>query len=127
MYHFTSTKGGAKEFESLKSLFVDAEGKEVDRGVKFDLFGEYLGTSKFIEKPNWVAELDKKLAEYVAQYGTQFENLKKLKAACENELAQLEAQKLEDTLGSMTNDQLTALLEKAKAKAEEKARKAKKG
>ena len=115
MIHFTSTKGGAKEFESLKSLFVDAEGKEVDRGVKFDLFGEYLGTSKFIEKPNWVAELDKKLAEYVAQYGTQFANLKKLKEACKRELAQLEAKKLENTLDSMTNDQLTALLEKARA------------
>lgn len=123
MYHFTSTKGGAKEFESLKSLFVDAEGKEVDRGVKFDLFGEYLGTSKFIEKPNWVAELDKKLAEYVAQYGTQYENLKKLKEACENELAELEAKKLENTLDSMTDKQLTALLEKARA--EDEARKAK--
>ena len=116
MLKFTSTKGSATvEIESLERLFVDEKGKEVDRGIKFDLFGEYLGTSKFIEKPNWVAELDKKLAEYVAQYGTQFENLKKLKAACERELAQLEAKKLENTLDSMTNDQLTALLEKARA------------
>jgi hypothetical protein len=121
MLSFTSTKDGAtKQFESLKSLFVDAEGKEVDRGVRFDLFGEYLGTSKFLEKPNWVAELDKKLTEYVAQYGTQLENLKKLKAVCESELAQLEAQKLEDTLGGMTNEQLTALREKVEA--EEKRR-----
>ena len=124
MLQFTSTKGSATvEIESLERLFVDEKGKEVDRGVKFDLFGEYLGTSKFIEKPNWVAELDKKLAEYVAQYGTQFENLKKLKAACERELAQLEAQKLEDTLDGMTDKQLTALLEKARA--EDEARKAK--
>ena len=125
MLKFTSTKDSATvEIESLERLFVDEDGKEVDRGVKFDLFGEYLGTSKFLEKPNWVAELDKKLAEYVAQYGTQFENLKKLKEACESELAQLEAQKLQDTLGGMTDEQLTALLEKARA--EEKARKAKK-
>jgi len=126
MLQFISTKDGATvEIESLERLFVDEEGKEVDRGVKFDLFGEYLGTSKFLEKPNWVAELAKKVAEYAAQYGTQFENLKKLKEACESELAKLEAQKLEDTLGGMTDEQLTALLEKAKA--EEKARKAKKG
>lgn len=116
MLKFTSTKDGATvEIESLERLFVDEKGKEVDRGIKFDLFGEYLGTSKFIEKPNWVAELDKKLAVYVAQYGTQYENLKKLKEACEIELAQLEAKKLENTLDSMTNDQLTALLEKARA------------
>ena len=112
MIQFNRISSGAQfSANTVKELFVDREGKEVKRDVRFDLFGEYLGTSKLFQKKNWQIDLLEKVRYLQKKYTSVLENLKQLEEGLVKERSEAEARELSEKVDSMTDEQLAQLSE----------------
>ena len=107
----SAKNGEVKEFSNMKELFVTAEGKEVARDVRFDFFGEYLGTAKLTESKNWEDELGKRVSRAIEKQDIQLQNLKALNEIIKASASERAAQEMQDQLASMTDEQLARMAE----------------